>query len=97
MEAEPVEVEEGSDRAAAVLGEDPQLEIPLSGSGLLARWYATDVEHRSGLHGLAVAEAVISQRTSWETLRGRYDEHNNKFSLSMKPKFNRPVGERNHF
>jgi hypothetical protein len=40
---------------------------------------------------------LMSQRTSWETPRGRYDEHNNKFSLSMKPKFNRPVGERNHF
>jgi hypothetical protein len=31
------------------------------------------------------------------TPRGRYDEHNSKFSLSMKPRFNRPVGERNHF
>jgi hypothetical protein len=40
---------------------------------------------------------LISQRTRWETPRGRYDEHNSKFSLSMKPKFNRPVGERNHF
>jgi hypothetical protein len=39
----------------------------------------------------------MSQRTSWETPRGRYDEHNSKFSLSMKPKFNRPVGERNYF
>jgi hypothetical protein len=29
--------------------------------------------------------------------RGRYDEHNDKFSLSMKPRFNRLVGERNHF
>jgi hypothetical protein len=28
------------------------------------------------------------------TPRGRYDEHNSKFSLSMKPRFNRPVGER---
>jgi hypothetical protein len=97
MEAEPVEVEEWSDRAAAVLGEDPQLEIPPSGSGLLARRSATAVEHRSGLRGLGVAEAVISHRTSWETLRGRYDEHNSKFSLSMKSKFNRPVVEINHF
>jgi hypothetical protein len=40
---------------------------------------------------------VMSHRTRWETPRGRYDEHNSKFSLSMKPKFNRPVGERNHF
>jgi hypothetical protein len=31
------------------------------------------------------------------TPRGRYDEHNNKFSLSKKPRFNQPVGERNHF
>jgi hypothetical protein len=31
------------------------------------------------------------------TLRGRYDEHNSKISLGMKPRFNRPVGERNHF
>jgi hypothetical protein len=31
------------------------------------------------------------------TPRGRCDEHNSKFSLSMKPKFNWPVGERNHF
>jgi hypothetical protein len=40
---------------------------------------------------------MMSHRTRWETPRGRYDEHNSKFSLSMKPKFNRPVGERNHF
>jgi hypothetical protein len=31
------------------------------------------------------------------TPRGRCDEHINNFSLSIKPKFNRPVGERNHF
>jgi hypothetical protein len=31
------------------------------------------------------------------TPRGRYDEHSGKFSLSMKPRFNRPVGERSHF
>jgi hypothetical protein len=31
------------------------------------------------------------------TPRGRYDEHNNKFSLSKKPSFNRPVGEQNNF
>jgi hypothetical protein len=30
----------------------------------------------------------------WGTPRGRYDEHNSKFSLSKKPRFNRPVGER---
>jgi hypothetical protein len=39
----------------------------------------------------------MSQSTSWETPRGRYDEHSSKFFLSMKPRFNRPVGERNHF
>jgi hypothetical protein len=27
----------------------------------------------------------------------RYDEHSSKFSLSKKPRFNQPVGERNHF
>jgi hypothetical protein len=31
------------------------------------------------------------------TPRGRYDEHSGKFSLSIKPRFNRPVGERNYF
>jgi hypothetical protein len=31
------------------------------------------------------------------TPRGRYDEHNSKFSLSKKPRFNRPVGERKNF
>jgi hypothetical protein len=31
------------------------------------------------------------------TPRGRYDEHSSKFSLSKKPRFNRPVGERNNF
>jgi hypothetical protein len=32
--------------------------------------------------------------SGWETLRGRCDEHNSKFSLSSKPRFNQPVGER---
>jgi hypothetical protein len=40
---------------------------------------------------------LMSQRIRWEIPRGRYDEHSSKFSLSMKPKFNRPVGEINHF
>jgi hypothetical protein len=31
------------------------------------------------------------------TPRERYDEHNSKFSLNKKPRFNRSVGERNHF
>jgi hypothetical protein len=44
-----------------------------------------------------VNDSLMSQRTSWETPRGRYDEHSSKFSLSMKPKFSRPVGERNQF
>jgi regulator of replication initiation timing len=30
--------------------------------------------------------ALMSQRTSWETPRGRYDEHNSKFSLSYETK-----------
>jgi hypothetical protein len=42
-------------------------------------------------------KVLMSHRTSWETPRGRYDEHISKFSLSMKPRFNQPVGERNHF
>jgi hypothetical protein len=46
---------------------------------------------------LVVQYYVMSQKTSWKTPRGRYDEHNSKFFLSMKSKFNRPVGERNHF
>ena len=36
-------------------------------------------------------------RACWETPRGRYDEHNSKFSLSKKPRFNRPVGEESRF
>jgi hypothetical protein len=31
------------------------------------------------------------------TPRGRYDEHNNKSSLSMKPRFIELVGERTNF
>jgi hypothetical protein len=31
------------------------------------------------------------------TLRGRYDEHSNKSSLSMKPRFIEPVGGRTNF
>jgi hypothetical protein len=31
------------------------------------------------------------------TQRGRYDEHNNKSSLSMKLRFIKPVGERTNF
>jgi hypothetical protein len=31
------------------------------------------------------------------TLRGRYDEHSNKSSLSIKPGFIKPVGERTNF
>ena len=33
-------------------------------------------------------------RECCETPRGRYDEHSGKFSLSMKPRLNRPVGGR---
>jgi hypothetical protein len=32
-----------------------------------------------------------------ETPRGRYDEHSDKSSLSMKPRFIEPVGERTNF
>jgi hypothetical protein len=31
------------------------------------------------------------------TPRGRYDEHSSKSSLSMKPRFVEPVGERTNF
>jgi hypothetical protein len=31
------------------------------------------------------------------TPRGRYDEHSSKSSLSIKPRFIEPVGERNNF
>ena len=37
------------------------------------------------------------RETRWETPRGRFDEYSSKFSLSMKPRLNRPVGGRNHF
>jgi hypothetical protein len=33
----------------------------------------------------------------WETPRERFDEYTGKFSLDMKPRFNRPVGERKQF
>jgi hypothetical protein len=35
--------------------------------------------------------------TQLETPRGRYDEDNSKSSLSMKPRFIEPVGERTNF
>jgi hypothetical protein len=31
------------------------------------------------------------------TPRGRYDEHNSKSSLSMKPRFIEPIGEKTNF
>jgi hypothetical protein len=31
------------------------------------------------------------------TPKGRCDEHSGKFPSIIKPRFNRPVGERNHF
>jgi hypothetical protein len=33
----------------------------------------------------------------WESPRGTIDEHNSKFSLSKKPRLNRPEEERQHF
>jgi hypothetical protein len=47
-------------------------------------------QHRIKQEGLG---QLMSHRTSWETPRGRYDKHRSKFSLSMKPMFNRPVKE----
>ena len=38
----------------------------------------------------------LSAGMCWETSRGRCDERSSKFSLSMKPRLNRPVGGRNH-
>jgi hypothetical protein len=35
--------------------------------------------------------------TQLRTPRGRYDKHNRKSSLSMKPRFIEPVGERTNF
>jgi hypothetical protein len=35
--------------------------------------------------------------TQLGTIRGRCDENSGKFPSIMKPRFNRPVGERNHF
>jgi hypothetical protein len=35
--------------------------------------------------------------TQLGTPRGRYDEHNSKSSLSIKPRFIEPVGERTNF
>jgi hypothetical protein len=35
--------------------------------------------------------------TQLGTPRGRYDEHSSKSSLSMKPRFIEPVGERTNF
>jgi hypothetical protein len=35
--------------------------------------------------------------TQLRTPRGRYDEHNSKSSLIMKPRFIEPVGERTNF
>jgi hypothetical protein len=48
-----------------------------------------DIKHIGSM--IAVLAAQLG------TPRGRYDEHSDKFSLSMKPRFNRPAGERNHF
>jgi hypothetical protein len=50
-----------------------------------------------GWHGHPQAWALMAVLTAQlGTPRGRYDEHSGKFSLSMKLRFNRPVGERNH-
>jgi hypothetical protein len=61
----------------------------------------------SGLGGGATASILLAD-WAWcllvrsvdyqlGTSRGRYDEHNSKFFLGKKSRFNRPVGERNHF
>ena len=40
---------------------------------------------------------MVLDGSGWETPRGGCDEHSGKFSLSKKPRFNRPVGERRDF
>jgi hypothetical protein len=54
-------------------------------------------EIKGGLEEIGGGSLLMSHRTRWETPRGRYDEHNSKFSLSMKPSLIGPVRERNHF
>jgi hypothetical protein len=55
-------------------------------------WDSTRIYDSDRISGVT---AVL--RAHMGTSRGRYVEHSGKFSLSMKPRFNRPVGERNHF
>jgi hypothetical protein len=43
------------------------------------------------------ASKIIDTFETYQTPRGRYDEHSSKFFFSKKPRFNRPVGERNNF
>jgi hypothetical protein len=57
-------------------------KIPIHRSRIKTLW------RREGIHG----GILMSHRTSWGTPRGRYDG----FFLSMKPRFNRSVGERTH-
>jgi hypothetical protein len=55
----------------------------------IAEWKV--VEERLQKRLLAVLAAQLG------TPRGRCDENSSRFPSIMKPRFNRPVGERNHF
>jgi hypothetical protein len=46
----------------------------------------------------ALEKSLLVRSVNYQlgTPRGRYNEHNSNFYLSKKPRFNRPVGERNH-
>jgi hypothetical protein len=69
------------------------LKINFHKSELFCFGEAQDVVNAyTDLFGCGQGE-LMSQRTHWETPRGRYDEHSSKFSLSIKPKFNQPVGK----
>jgi hypothetical protein len=53
--------------------------------------YANNISYISFVHPNMVLAAQLGNP------RGRYDEHNDKFPSIVKARFNRPVGEINHF
>jgi hypothetical protein len=62
-------------------------------SGLSYQAFLGDLDHANGLEAVWCCAGWCS----WETSRGRYDEHINEFSLRKKSRFYPPIGERNHF
>jgi hypothetical protein len=68
-----------------------------------ALWHYTSLHHQqvflAPLPRNEEEEAPTStmHQQNIKTPRERYDEHNSKFSHSMKPRFNQPVGGTNHF